>query len=372
MNCLALCPAGLEKVLGNELKKLGYAPEPAGPGRLRFATDMRGVYRALLSLRTADRLLLELARARADGFGPLFDAIVAVPWEDYLPRSVRLKVAKVHVHASPMSSVPTAQSVVQKAVYTRLMSAHRLRSMPEDGEEIQLRLSLDGPEASLGIDLSGASLSRRGYRKRAVEAPLKETVAAAMLLFSGWRRKFPLRDPFCGSGTIPIEAALYAFDIAPGSRREDAIRALPFHDEALMARVVEEAKAKVDMERPCSLSGSDLDPMAVEIAKENASRAGLEGKIAFSRLAMEKLSLGPGPGLIVANPPYGERMGDRESARRLYGAMKGLLDRNPGWAMTVVSDTPAFDADLGVKADKVRKFSNGAIDSYFFCFGSLS
>jgi putative N6-adenine-specific DNA methylase len=407
----ALCAVGAERVVSNELKKLKLKVLDSGFGRVRFQADIPALYLALMGLRAADRVLLEAARFRAADFDALFEGVKAVPWEGYIPKGMGLTVAKVRSRGSRLQAVTSIQAMAHKAAADRLCGAFKLRRLPEGGKTAELRVYMERDEASVLLDLSGDPLFKRGYRKEGGAAPLRETTAAALLLLANWRRKFPLYDPFCGAGTIAIEAAMYAWDMAPGLGRRFAIAGLALGDGAIEQSVRKELLQRVDFSRTIRINGSDADSGMVSMAKANVRRAcdlarggggGAEERTGirlpalpgFRTLAAkdasspcpeeyveDKPEVSPSvaapsmvaqtPGFIITNPPYGKRLGDPGSAERTYQEMAGLVRGFPGWKLGVISDHPGFESCFGRKADSVREITNGAIPSYFYEYERL-
>jgi len=264
---VALCAVGAEKTVSNELKKMGLSVKESGFGRVSFISDLSGLYRALIGLRAADRVLLETASYEAADFDALFEGVRCLPWEEYISSGMGLKVSKVRSNRSKLQAETSIQAVVHKAAAERLCAKRGINRLPENGEEAELRVYLEKDRASILLDLSGEPLFRRGYRTMGGIAPLRETTAAAIILHSGWRRKFPLYDPFCGSGTIAIEAAMYAWDIAPGIGRHFAIERMPFSGKAVEKNIRDEFLGKPDFSRLVRIAGSDQDAASVAAAK---------------------------------------------------------------------------------------------------------
>ena len=377
---VALCAVGAEKTVSNEIKKLSLKVDEGGFGKVRFKADLGGLYRALIGLRAADRVLLEAAWFRAEDFDALFEGVRCRPWEDYLTSGQGLKVAKVRSNRSKLMAETSIQAVVHKAAAERLCSKRRINRLPEGPDDAELRVYIEKDQVSVLLDLSGEPLFRRGYRIRGGIAPLRETTAAAIILHAGWRRKFPLYDPFCGSGTIAIEAAMYAWDIAPGLGRHFALEKLKVNDGETRKRVCEEFLEKIDFSRPVRIGGSDSDSASVQAARENMERALALGKgklpernllPGFKVLPMEEAAHGGEAGFIITNPPYGHRLGDEESAEKNYSEM-GILARNfPGWKLAVITDHSGFESFFGQKADSCREITNGAIRSYLYQYEKL-
>ena len=333
--------------------------------------------------RAADRILLETARFRALDFDDLFEGVRRLPWEDYIPQRMGLKVSKVRSNRSKLTAETSIQAVVHKAAAERLCAKWKMNRLPEDENAADIRVYIEKDEASILLDLSGEPLFKRGYRTSGGIAPLRETTAAAIILGSLWKRKFPLYDPFCGSGTIVIEAALYAWDIAPGIGRRFTLDRLPFGNEKTAQRVREDFLGRADFSRLVRISGSDADSGAVAAARANMERAiALVSKKGCAPpplkvLPMEKaaakdfIGADGEEGFIITNPPYGRRLGDAESAERTYTGMGSLIRNFPGWKLALISDHPGFESFFGRKADSCREITNGAIGSYLYQYEKL-
>jgi putative N6-adenine-specific DNA methylase len=390
MTALALCAVGAEKALSNELRKLELPILSSTYGRVRFQADTAGLYRALMALRTADRVLLETAVFPAADFDALFEGVQAVPWADLIPRGKRVVIAKVRSNRSKLSAETSIQSVAHKAVAERLCSAWRVARLPETGDAAELRVYIEKDIASILLDLCGAPLFHRGYRTEGGAAPLRETTAAALILLLGWKRKFPFYDPFCGSGTLAIEAALYAWDAAPCIGRPFALTELAIGNRETAARVRAELAAKVDFSRVIRISGSDIDPRAASLALSNAERAyelargavpsrgaripGSADRAAlpvFKKLDMAAAKAEFPEGFLVTNPPYGERLGDVEQAEATYRAMGHFAEDFRGWTLGVITNHAGFESHFGRQADSVREITNGALRSYLYAYDRL-
>ena len=402
-SAVALCAVGAEKTVSNEIRKLGLKVSEGGFGRVRFKTDLYGIYRALMGLRAADKVLLEVAYFQALDFDALFEGVRHLPWEEYIPPRLGLRVAKVRTNRSALGAETSIQAVVHKAAAEKLCVKRGINRLPEHGDEAELRVYIEKNQVSVLLDLSGEPLFKRGYRTRGGIAPLRETTAAAIILCSGWRRKFSLYDPFCGSGTIAVEAAMYAWDLAPGLGRHFAIEQLLFADSGIERKVRNEFLEKVDFSRPVRIGGSDAEAASVADARANMERAialtrdGKAGKDCFNGqlpsfkvIPMEeakppdftgkaagfpdadpKNPLADVEGFIITNPPYGHRLGDRESAERTYTEMGRLARNFSGWKLAVITDHSGFESFFGTKADSCREITNGAIRSYLYQYEKL-
>jgi putative N6-adenine-specific DNA methylase len=381
---VALCAVGAEKVVSNEIRKLGLRMDEGGFGRLRFMADAAGLYRALMGLRAADRVLLEAAWFKAADFDALFEGARAVPWEDYIPAGMGLKVVKVRTNRSILKAETSVQAVVHKAAAERLCARQGIQRLPEGGEAAEIRVYIEKDQASLLLDLSGEPLFKRGYRAEGGIAPLRETTAAAIILLSGWKRKFPLYDPFCGAGTIAAEAAMYAWDMAPGLTRRFALERLLIGDRAAEKQVRDEFLERVDFTRLIRIAGSDADRRAAAGAAANTERiltalgSRVRGKPVlpvFKALPMESAKppegADEGEGFIITNPPYGKRLGDPQSSEAIYREMGKLAGNFSGWKLALITDNPGFESFFGKKADSCKEITNGAIRSYLYQYEKL-
>ncbi|MDR1306199.1 MAG: class I SAM-dependent RNA methyltransferase [Treponema sp.] len=405
---VALCAVGAEKIAAQELRKLGLEVAESGFGRVRFRSGLGGLYRALMAMRTADRILLEAAGFPARDFDGLFEGTRAVPWEDYLGRDMGLVVDKVRSSRSVLKAETSIQAVVHKAAAERLCGVRGIRRLPDDGKKAELRVYVEKDRVSLLLDLSGEPLFKRGYRPEGGTAPLRETTAAALLLLALWRRKFPLYDPFCGSGTILAEAALYAWDAAPGLGRRFALGDLLIADSALEESIRAELRGRVNFDRTIRIAGSDQDPRAVSLAVSNLRRARdlalggeagrpggpelpelpelrvlpmEEARSPFGGMVRDAATV-PAPvsvpvpggetgGFIITNPPYGKRLGEPGEAEACYAGMSRLRRGFPGWKLGVITNHPGFESFFGRGADSCKEISNGAARSYFFQYQRL-
>ncbi|MBO4404813.1 MAG: class I SAM-dependent RNA methyltransferase, partial [Treponema sp.] len=269
----ALCAIGAEKILGNELKSLGFKLTSNAPGRVNFTGEDDALYLSNLCLRTSDRVYIQAARYHAEDFDALFDGCYKVEWQDYFKKDVRIIVDKVRTYKSRLSSEHSVQGMIQKAIYKKLGDKWRIATLPESGSSFDVRVYIENNEVSILLDTSGTALHKRGYRTEGGSAPLRETTAAVLLMQMMWRRKTPLHDPFCGSGTIVTEAALYAHNIAPGFGRNFAFENLSFYNAKRFLEIKREEAEKIRTDVECRITGSDIDPAQIERAKLNAEHA---------------------------------------------------------------------------------------------------
>ena len=385
MNTLvALCAVGAEKILGNEIKHLGYKLISNAPGRVTFEGDDDALFRANLCLRTADRLYLQLAQYKAFGFDDLYDGAYAVNWQDFLKKDSRIVVDKVRVYKSKLNSQNSIQGMVHKAIYAKLGDVWHMQTLPETGEESDIRVYVDDNQVYILLDLSGLPLHKRGYRTDGGVAPLRETTAAVLLQETMWRRKTPLHDPFCGSGTIAIEATLYAFNVAPGLGRRFALENLPIYNAARAEEIRAQEAANIRTDVEVRITGSDIDARAVERAKQNAEHACVMAGRALKSIGISKHIIRPDfvqadfadlsapydEGLLLCNPPYGERIGEKEEVAELYKNMASLRSDFKGWDIGVITSSDTFQNDFGHNANKIKNFKAGNLDTYFYIYSS--
>ena len=383
MNTLvALCAVGAERILGNEIKHLGYKLNGNAPGRVSFFSDDDALFKANLCLRTADRVYLQLAEYDALDFDALYDGTYAVNWQDFLRKDSRIIVDKVRTYKSKLNSEHSIQGIVHKAIYSKLGDIWHMSSLPETGEESNVRIYVDENKVLVLLDLSGLPLHKRGYRVDGGIAPLRETTAAVLLQEMMWRRKTPLHDPFCGSGTIAIEATLYAFNVAPGFGRRFAIENLPIFDAERAQQIKDEEASKIRTDVEVRITGSDIDNTAVERSKKNAEYACVTAGRALKSIGIAKhiprpdfiqsdfadLAAPYDSGLILCNPPYGERLGDEEQARELYKKMQSLWTDFNGWDIGVITSNPDFLENFGHTTSAVKKLKAGHLDTAFYIY----
>ena len=351
---------GLEGLAAQELKRLGLREVRGETGRVVCQGELSDIPRMNLNLRTGERVLLELGRFHVRDFDSLFRAAAGIPWEDYIPKTGKFPV-KGHALDSQLRAVPACQSILKKAIASRLGRAYGLQTLPETGELYQVQFSILHDQAVLYLDTTGPGLYKRGYRKNGVEAPLRETLAAALVSIARYRGKGPLRDPFCGSGTIVIEAALAAKNRAPGLLRTFSAQRWAVLPAAAWQQAVQEAR-DCEYHGQYDILGQDIDPAAVELARHNASLAGVGDTVTFRVGDARQFSPGEPAGRIITNPPYGERLLDGKEARQLYrdfgAACHSLF---PAWELYLLSGCADFETAFGRRADKRRKLYNGML-----------
>ena len=359
---------GLEGICADELRRLGLPGVRAENGRVLCGAAPADIARVTLNLRTGERVLLVLGSFRADTFDALFEGVRALPWENFIPREGAFPV-KGHALNSVLHAVPACQSIVKKAVAARLGTHYGLETLPENGALYQIQFSIMKDTATLMLDTSGAGLHKRGYRAVGVEAPLRETLAAAMVLLSRYRGRDPLCDPFCGSGTICIEAALIAANRAPGLNRSFSAQKWRWLDGRCWLESADEAMDR-EYHGDYDIWGGDIDPRAVAIARSNAVKADVEGLVRFEKADAAQFSRSAPYGRVVTNPPYGERLMEKREAEALYRAFGAAARELPsGWRVSVLSSHTEFERTFGRTADKRRKLYNGMIKCDLFQYG---
>ena len=360
------CLFGLEGLVGDELRRLDMENVQVENGRVLFSGDAEALAKANLWLRTGERVLVLLAEFQATSFEELFQGAYGVPWEDFIPKDGAFPV-KGHCLNSQLMSVPDCQAIVKKAASRRLGEKYGISWLPETGAKYQLQFAVMNDRVSLYLDTSGQGLHKRGYRAVGNEAPLRETLAAAMVILTRYRGREFFWDPFCGSGTIPIEAALIAKNQAPGLNRRFAAEEFGWVGQDVFARLREEAKDK-QFHGKYRILGSDNDPKCVSLAMANARKAGVAGLITFQDGDATKMSLPTDEGLLVCNPPYGQRMLEQQSAQRLYRALGKHLRYADGWKQFIITSEPEFEHYFGRRANKKRKLYNGMIKCDYYMF----
>ena len=365
----APCHFGLEAVLKREIIDLGYEVTEVVDGRVSFEGDEEAIARCNVFLRTTERVMLKVGSFKAVTFDELFEKTKALPWENFIPKDGKFWVKKASSIKSKLFSPSDIQRIVKKAIVDRLSGKYNILRFPEDGSEYPMRITILKDEVTVGLDTSGESLHKRGYRRLTVKAPITETLAAALISLTPWKKDRLLIDPFCGSGTIPIEAAMIGLNIAPGMKRDFQAMAwdniLP---KSLFKEAKKEAEDLVDRETKLSIQGYDLDTSALDAARGNLSLAGLEGNIHFQQRDMRDISSAKKYGFIITNPPYGERLEEKEAMPQLYREMGKAFQKLDEWSYYIITgfeDAPKY---FGRKPDKNRKIYNGMMKTYFYSY----
>lgn len=366
---IATAAMGLESVVAEEVRKLGYEVE-VDNGKVIFEAPISAIPRCNLWLRTADRVKLVVGEFKATTFDELFEGTKALAWEEYVSEEGQFPVSGKSVK-SALYSVPDCQKIVKKAIAERLKRKYGMASkMPETGAIYKVEVSLLKDMALLTIDTSGVGLHKRGYRVGQGEAPLKETMAAALVLLTNWRPEFPLIDPFCGSGTIPIEAALIGQNIAPGFNREFAAEDWEFIRNKYWDEAFQEAEDLANYDEKLDIIGSDIDHKMIEISKANSLEAGLGELVTWKQMQVSDLTVRNENGYIIANPPYGQRIGDQEAVQKMYQDLGNIMKSHPSWSVYVLTALESFEKHYGANATKKRKLFNGFIKTdYYQYFG---
>lgn len=374
LHAVAATTLGLEKVLAKELSVLGYAEASRQPGRITIAFPHDRLTETLARLnmgtRTADRVFLELGSFRTQDFDGFYAGVAGLPWDLVCVRDSRVVVERVRAVQCRLSAQTTLQAMAQKAIYASLMKMYGMQRMPETGDEVRVRLWGDHDEWQVVVDTSGDALSKRGYRRLTHAAPLKETLAAGMLFLAGWSRSRPLCDPFCGSGTIPIEAALYARDAAPGLHRRFAFERWPIINGKALHDVRQAFEERLRDDISADIQARDIDARALDLARANARLAGVDALVHFDRAQAEDAKPWGNRGVLLANPPYGQRLGDAAAAQSLYRALAPMLGRflDAGWECGFITSDPDFGRYAGTRPTSVRTLISGQETLYFSWF----
>ena len=364
----ATCPFGIESVLKKEVLSLGFPIEKTTDGRVYFRGGDTAIAKANIFLRTADRIHILLKEFPAGDFDQLFEGVRSVEWENIIDDRGRIHV-KGRSKNSGIHSVPVAQSMTKKAIIERLRSKSGKSEITEDGTLYPIEIEIESDRARLMLNTSGEALFKRGYRESTGDAPLKETIAAALILLSGWDGSSSLTDPFCGSGTIPIEAAMIKKNMAPGLNRHFLAMKWGFVERKCWNEAAAEA---MDLIRPAegiSIYGYDNDPVMIKKAAANALNAEVEDCVVFKELDINRFKLKGQPGYIVTNPPYGERLGDRLITEELYSTLKNAVMHKPGWNINIITAHPNFQELFG-RALRKRKLYNGNIKCNYYSYGT--
>lgn len=366
---IAPCHFGLESVLKQEITELGYDVSQVEDGRVTFIGDEEAICRANIGLRTAERILIKVGSFQAKTFDELFESTKKLPWEEYIPRNGKFWVAKAASIKSKLFSPSDIQSIMKKAMVERLKQIYHVSWFDEDGQDFPVRVFLMKDQVTVGLDTTGESLHKRGYRRYTAKAPIAENLAAALIRLTPWKRDRILVDPFCGSGTILIEAALMAANIAPGMKRGfTSLKWTNLIDKKVWDDCYEEAREIVDKSAVANIEGSDIDPEMIKIAKQNAQLAGVDQMIKFEVKDVDKLSHEGKYGFIITNPPYGERLEEKADIPPLYRKLGERFRSLDTWSLYVITSHEDAQRDIGRKADKNRKIYNGMMKTYYYQF----
>ena len=366
---LVPCHFGLEAVLKKEIYDLGYEISKVEDGRITFLGDEEASCRANIFLRTAERVMIQVGRFRATTFEELFQGIKAIPWEEYIPEDGKFWVKKASSINSKLFSPSDIQSIAKKAMVERMKSKYNKEWFAEDGAPYPVRIFLLKDEVTVALDTSGESLHKRGDRTMTRKAPLTETLAAALILLTPWRPDRILVDPFCGSGTFPIEAAMIAANIAPGMNREfTAEKWTNLIERKMWYECVKEAQDMIDVTVEVDIQGYDIDGEVIKAARENARRAGVDHMIHFQQRAVADLHHPKKYGFVITNPPYGERLEEKANLPELYTQIGKAYQNLDSWSMFLITSYEDAERYIGRKADKNRKIYNGMLKTYFYQF----
>ncbi|MEE0461536.1 class I SAM-dependent RNA methyltransferase [Blautia hydrogenotrophica] len=366
---IAPCHFGLEAVLKREILDLGFEISKVEDGKVTFWGDAQAVADANVFIRTAERILIKVGEVHAETFEELFQGTKDLPWENYIPEDGKFWVAKANSIKSKLFSPSDIQSIMKKAIVERLKGVYGIQWFAEEGASFPIRVAFMKDVATIGLDTSGVSLHKRGYRQMTAKAPITETLAAALILLTPWKADRVLVDPFCGSGTFPIEAAMMAADIAPGMNRsflaEDWKHLIP---RKCWYEAMDEANERVKLDTETDIQGFDIDPQVLRAARENAKLAGVDHMIHFQQRAVKDLHHSKSFGFLITNPPYGERLEEKESLAQLYREIGESFQRLDRWSMYLITSYENAQRDIGRQADKNRKIYNGMLKTYFYQF----
>ncbi|MCI8363552.1 MAG: class I SAM-dependent RNA methyltransferase [Eubacterium sp.] len=369
---IAPCHFGMEAVLKREILDLGYEISAVDNGKVTFRADAEGICRANIFLRTTERILLKVAEFKAYTFDELFENIKALPWDRYIPKDGKFWVAKASSVNSQLFSPSDIQRIVKKAMVESLKQTYRQEWFAEDGAEYPLRISILKNVVTVGLDTTGTSLHKRGYRKYTAPAPVTETLAAAILLLSPWKKDRILVDPFCGSGTILIEAAMIAMNMAPGMDREFTaegwVNLIPKKE---WYSAVEEASDLIEEEAEVNIQGYDIDGEVLKMARANAALAGVDKQIHFQQRDIINFSSPKKYGFVISNPPYGERLSSKKEMELLYRTIGNIIQENETWSFFLLSGFEEAQKAIGKKATKNRKIYNGMMKTYLYQYMGL-
>ncbi|MGI1691729.1 THUMP domain-containing class I SAM-dependent RNA methyltransferase [Thermoanaerobacter uzonensis] len=356
---------GVEAITAREVKELGYKDITVENGKVTFAGDEAALCRSNLWIRTAERIYVKIGEFTATTFEEFFEGTKALPWEDWIPEDGRFPVEGYSIK-SKLFSVSDCQAIVKKAVVERLKKKYKKEWFEENGATYKIKFSLMKDKVTLMIDTSGDGLHKRGYRVISNEAPLRETLAAAMIMLSFWKPDRPLIDPFCGSGTIPIEAAMIGINLAPGLKRLFVSEKWWRISSKLWKEAREEAVGAIKKDITLNIKGYDIDENAIKLSKDNARKAGVEKYITFENISLKDLKTDDKYGVIICNPPYGERMGELKEVEKLYKEMGKVFKKLDTWSFYILTSHEKFEKLFGREASKKRKLYNGMLKAYYY------
>lgn len=369
LELIAPCHFGLEAVLKREITDLGYDVELVEDGRLTFIGDEEAICRANIFLRSAERILIKVGSFHAETYEELFQGTKALELERFIPKDGKFWVTKAASVKSKLFSPSDIQSVMKKAMVERLKEVYKINWFQEDGAPFPFRVFLMKDEVTVALDTTGESLHKRGYRKLTAKAPIAENLAAALIMLTPWKGDRILVDPFCGSGTFPIEAAMMAAGIAPGMNREfTAEKWNHLIDSREWYDAVDEAEEQIDLGIETDIQGYDIDEKMVAIARENAKLAGVDSLIHFQKRGIDQLSHSKKYGFVITNPPYGERIEEKKNLPSLYKMIGERFQALDSWSMYLITAYEKAQEDMGLKAAKNRKIYNGMMKTYFYQF----
>lgn len=370
MDLIATATFGLEAVVKREIENLGYEITGSQDGRLTYRADERGIVRSNLWLRCADRVYVKMAEFKAVEFEELFQNTAGIPWEEWIPFDGKFTVIGTSVK-SVLHSVPACQSIIKKAVVTRLQQTYGEVEFPETGASYTIRFAFQKDSCCIMMDTSGVGLHKRGYRVNDVVAPIKETLAAAMVSLSFFKEGRIMADPFCGSGTIAIEAAMIAKNVAPGISRKFAAEGWEFIPQDMWKEERRKAFESIKDAEGTKIYASDIDRRAIMAAQENAIEAGVDDIIEFSVKPVQKLTAKEEKCIIVTNPPYGRRIGEQEELDRIYRSLSAFCRQNPSWSLFLITADKTFEKKFGRPADRRRKLYNGQIETCYYQYHGI-
>ncbi|KXB59023.1 THUMP domain-containing class I SAM-dependent RNA methyltransferase [Gemelliphila asaccharolytica] len=364
-NLVATTPMGLESIVAKEVRELGYETSVEN-GRVYYKGDKRAIVKSNIWLRCADRVKIVVAKFPAYSFEELFEKTKEIPWEKYLPKNAKFPVDG-RSHKSKLFSVSDCQSIVKKAIVEKMKQSYNVKGwLEETGARYRLEIIMLNDEATILLDTSGEGLHKRGYRKNQGTAPLKETLAAAMVKLTNWNGEIPLYDIFCGSGTLLIEAAMLALNIAPGLNRNFDFEKWEMIPEKLVKEEREKAEEQINYDKTLEIYGSDIDPKIIEVATSNAEEVGLSGVIEFKQMNVYDFVIKNEVGAIIINPPYGERLSEKKEVEKMYKFLGENIRKEKKWSLYILTSNKKFEHIYGQKATKRRKLFNGSIECTYY------